>query len=326
VQASRGSWKFAARTALRKSGGLHLARWMKRKQLRILMYHRFPDAAGLERQCRHLAKCYRVISLSEAAEALRAGRELAANSLVVTVDDGYRDVYQVAWPIFAASRIPAMVYVVTGFLSGELWLWTDQVQYAFENARSKAVRIELPGSEPWEFALRSEGERRAAELKIMEALKLVSNEERLRALGRLAELLEVEIPDEPPPGFEPLRWSEVREMARGGLEFGAHTRRHPVLSRVSSAAELADEIAGSKHCLEELLGSPVRHFCYPNGLRRDISAEAVEMVRQAGYETAVTTEAGVNGPGDDLLRLRRIGVDPGYEPEYFQQCAAAFRV
>jgi peptidoglycan/xylan/chitin deacetylase (PgdA/CDA1 family) len=322
----KGSWKSAARAAFCKSGGLHLARWMKRKHLRILMYHRFPDAAGLERQCRHLAKCYRVISLSEAAEALRAGRELAANSLVVTVDDGYRDVYEIAWPIFIAYRIPAMVYVVTGFLSGELWLWTDQVRYAFENARRNEVRIEMPGSEAWQFALQSNEERQAAGWKVVEALKLVSNEERLRAVGRLPELLEVKIPDEPPRGCEPLRWSEVREMAQGGIEFGAHTRRHPVLSRVSSAAELAEEIAGSKRCLEETLRAPVRHFCYPNGARRDISAEAVEMVQQAGYETAVTTEAGANGPGDDLLRLRRIGVDPGYELEYFQQCAAAFRV
>jgi peptidoglycan/xylan/chitin deacetylase (PgdA/CDA1 family) len=322
----KGSWKSAARAAFLKSGGLRLARWVKRTQLRILMYHRFPDADGLERQCRHLAKCYRVISLSEAAAALRAGRKLASNSLVVTVDDGYRDVYQVAWPVFAAYRIPAMVYVVTGFLSGELWLWTDQVRYAFENARRKKVRVELPGSETWEFVLRSEEERHAAERKIAEALKLVSNEERLRMLRCLPELLEVKIPGEAPRGCEPLRWSEVREMAQGGIEFGAHTRRHPVLSRVSSAAELAEEIAGSKHCLEEALGAPVRHFCYPNGARRDISVEAVEMVRQAGYETAVTTEVGVNGPGDDLLQLRRIGVDPAYEPEYFQQCAAAFRV
>jgi peptidoglycan/xylan/chitin deacetylase (PgdA/CDA1 family) len=322
----KGIWKSAARTAFSKSGGLDLVRWIKRKQVRILMYHRFPDAAGLERQCRHLAKCYRLISLSEAAEALRAGREMAANSLVVTVDDGYRDVYEIAWPVFAAYRIPAMVYVVTGFLSGELWLWTDQVRYAFGNARRKQVRMELPGSEAWEFALQSEETRHAAARKIVEALKLVSNEERLQVVERLPELLEVEIPNEPPRGCEPLRWSDVREMAQGGIEFGAHTRRHPVLSRVSSAAELADEIAGSKRCVEEALGAPVRHFCYPNGARPDISAEAVEMVRQAGYETAVTTESGVNAPGDDLLRLRRIGVDPGYEPEYFQQCAAAFRV
>ncbi len=322
----KGSWKSAARAAFCKGGGVYLAQWMKRKSLRILMYHRLPDPVRLEWQCRYLRQNYRVISLSEAAEALRAGRELASNSLVVTVDDGYHDVYEIAWPVFAAYRIPAMVYVVTGFLSGELWLWTDQVQYAFEKTRRGEVRIELPGTETWDFRLRTGQERRAAGRKLEEALKLVSNEERLRALERLTELLEVQIPGEAPRGCEPLRWSEIHEMARGGIEFGAHTRRHPVLSRVSSAEELADEIAGSKRCLEEALGAPVRHFCYPNGLPRDISPEAVEMVRQAGYETAVTTEVGVNGPRDDLLRLRRIGVDPGYEPEYFQQCAAAFWV
>ena len=70
----------------------------------------------------------------------------------------------------------------------------------------------------------------------------------------------------------------------------------------------------------------VRHFCYPNGLRRDISLEAAEAVRQAGYETAVTTEVGMNLRHTGLLRLRRIGVDPTYEPRYFEQCAAAFHI
>lgn len=53
-------------------------------------------------------------------------------------------------------------------------------------------------------------------------------------------------------------------------------------------------LLGSGRTLEEVLYMPVRHFCYPNGLRRDISPEAAETVREAGYETAVTTEAGIN--------------------------------
>jgi peptidoglycan/xylan/chitin deacetylase (PgdA/CDA1 family) len=299
---------------------------MNRKGLRILMYHRFPDASGLDLQCRHLRQCYRLMSLSEAAASFEENKPLAPNSVSVTVDDGYRDFYEVAYPVFSAHQIPVTAYLVTDFLDGKVWLWLDQVRYAFLNTPRRQFQMELPGGMALKFSLGSEEERRIANQKTLEALKLVCNDDRLRAVSLLAELLEVQIPNRPPRGAEPLAWDEVRGMAQSGVEFGAHTRRHPVLSRVTSRSELTDEIAGSKRRLEEVLGTRVRHFCYPNGLRRDISEETVEAVRQAGYHTAVTTEAGLNRKGDDPFWLRRIGVEPGYAPEYFQQCAAGFHL
>jgi hypothetical protein len=242
------------------------------------------------------------------------------------VDDGYRDFFDVAWPVFHAYQIPVTVYLVTGFLDGALWLWTDQVRYAFLNAHRPHCQMELPGGARLEFSLNSREERRQAARETTEALKLLPNDDRLRGLAALPELLAVAIPAAPPAGSEPLRWEEVRRMAQDGVAFGAHTRTHPILSRVTAPTELSAEIAGSKRRLEEALGQPVRHFCYPNGSWRDISPEAVNAVREAGYETAVTTEVGLNCAGADLLLLRRIGVEPTYQPRYFEQCAAAFRV
>jgi peptidoglycan/xylan/chitin deacetylase (PgdA/CDA1 family) len=109
------------------------------------------------------------------------------------------------------------------------------------------------------------------------------------------------------------------------MEFGAHTVTHPILSRVSGSAEMRGEIEGSKRRIEEELGGGVEHFCYPNGSERDFTGEAVEVVRAAGFRTATTTTLGIVSPGDDALRLRRIGVEPGYEERYFAECAAALR-
>jgi hypothetical protein len=66
----------------------------------------------------------------------------------------------------------------------------------------------------------------------------------------------------------------------------------------------------------------VIHFCYPNGRPEDISEEAVACVRQAGFETAVTTETGLNYPGADLHRLKRIPADPEYPDFYFEEVVA----
>ena len=72
---------------------------------------------------------------------------------------------------------------------------------------------------------------------------------------------------------------QMRELSSMGLEIGSHTRTHADLSRVSSE-NARDEIVHSKTDLEDLLGVPVRSFCYPFGAYRE---ETPSLVRRAGY-------------------------------------------
>jgi peptidoglycan/xylan/chitin deacetylase (PgdA/CDA1 family) len=72
---------------------------------------------------------------------------------------------------------------------------------------------------------------------------------------------------------------EMRLMTSMGFEIGSHTRTHADLSRLSPD-QAQDEIVGSKDDLEDLLGTPVRSFCYPFGAYRE---ETPSIVRSAGY-------------------------------------------
>src|SRR6185369_4283470 len=112
--------------------GLEVVRWWKRKQVRILMYHHFrTSAAVLATQLAHLRKTYALVSMAQVASWLASGAAMPENACAVTIDDGYRDFFEVAYPLFREFGIPATVYLVTEFLDGKLWLWTDQVRYAF---------------------------------------------------------------------------------------------------------------------------------------------------------------------------------------------------
>lgn len=321
--------KSLLRRTFHASGALGLVRLAKRGGLRILMYHGFgADArsrAALERQCAHLQRHYRCISLTQAAQALQASGGLADHSLVVTVDDGYRNFYDVAYPIFRQYNIPAIVYLTTDFLDQKDWLWVDRVAYGFAVTRKAAVELEIGGTRT-RFDLPSPASRPAIAQEVMERCKLVPDLERLRVVERLGEALQVEFPQHPTEQFAPLTWDQVREAARNGMEFGAHTLSHPVLSQVADAAKLHGEIAGSKRRIEEELGRPVLHFCYPNGRITDISPQSISLVRQAGYTTAVTTVAGVNDGRTDPFLLKRIAVDPGQEDLYFREQVTAFRL
>lgn len=97
---------------------------------------------------------------------------------------------------------------------------------------------------------------------------------------------------------------QLRQWQQAGMEVGAHTRSHPRLTQCTDA-QLREEIEGSKHDLEDLLGQPVRQFCYPYG---DVDERVVAAAREAGYHAATTTHRGRAFAGMDLWRLPRIQV------------------
>ena len=302
---------------------------MRRKNrhaARILMYHRFSDSAALEAQCIYLKQHYEPLSMLELSEHLQSGRAFPPNTVAITVDDGYRDFLKVAFPVFSTYDIPVTVFLVTDFLDRKVWLWPDVVKYAFEHTIHTRAEIEIANGRRLSLPLDSSVLRlQAARLAIEEA-KILTNRNRLLFVDNLQKKLQVSLSQETPEHYQPLHWDEVRSLARSGVEFGAHTRTHPILSKMSDNRELRDEIVGSKKRIEEELSLPVFHFCYPNGRAADIGDAAVGVVRDTNFRTAVTTEGGLNLESSDRLLLRRIGVEPDFPELYFHQCVAGFRV
>jgi len=97
---------------------------------------------------------------------------------------------------------------------------------------------------------------------------------------------------------------QLREMQAAGIAIGSHTRTHPRLPELGSAAK-RDEIHGSKVRLEEIIGRSVAAFAYPYGLFDGDSRLAVE---NAGYRVACSTRAGFNGQDADRYLLRRVEI------------------
>lgn len=294
----------AARTVFHGLGAIHLARKTCQKDFRILMYHNFPpDTAGLRAHCKHIRRYYHPVSMSDIADSLATGRPLPENAVAITVDDGYRDFLLYAHPCFQEFGIPATVFLVSEFLDGNIWLWWNRVEYAIANSRDSHISVGLP--------------------ELAESLKLLPDAERRAAVERIVESSGVSMPSQLPEQWQPLQWEEVRQLSRQNVEFGGHTRTHPILSMVSDPSDLQAEIQGCKTRIEEELGAPVQHFCYPNGRGQDIGDEAVRLTRAAGYRTSVTTEWGMNRLGDaDAFLLRRLPVTPEVPKYQFAELLA----
>jgi peptidoglycan/xylan/chitin deacetylase (PgdA/CDA1 family) len=108
-----------------------------------------------------------------------------------------------------------------------------------------------------------------------------------------------------------LNWDQVAALRDAGMEIGAHTIDHQMLTRLEFG-EMQRQIAQSKQDLERQLNIAVSSFCYPVG---DYDSTVVEQVRAAGFWSAVTTRWDTNYA--DLFTLPRRRVAGGTTAEEF---------
>jgi peptidoglycan/xylan/chitin deacetylase (PgdA/CDA1 family) len=318
-----GAVKRLARIGLHQLGGLRPLFWRSRNKFRILTYHRFATnlypsvEADLKRQCAFLRRHFEIVSLAEIGQSLQSGRKLPPNALAVTIDDGYRDFLLDAFPVFREWKIPATIYLITDFLDGKLWPWWNQVEYAVMHTTLASVTVALiPAGSPQTLHLGSREQKEHAVTSICAQVVRIPNQDRLNLLRVLPELFQVDLPGKAPAEYSPLTWDEVRFLAEAGIEFGAHTKTHPILPSLKDPESIHQEIAGSKDRIEQELGRAALHFCYPNG---DFNDAALQSVERCGFQTAVTTRSGMNAPGEPRYTLKRLSVEPGQFDDYFRE-------
>jgi peptidoglycan/xylan/chitin deacetylase (PgdA/CDA1 family) len=102
-----------------------------------------------------------------------------------------------------------------------------------------------------------------------------------------------------------LTWEEVIEMSRNNISFGSHTKSHLYLGATLDEKTVLEEMAGSKMIIEQKTGIPAGYFCYPSG---GFNEAVKEMVKQAGYKGACTTNRGFANFNSDIYELKRVKV------------------
>ncbi len=88
------------------------------------------------------------------------------------------------------------------------------------------------------------------------------------------------------------------------VDFQSHTRTHPILPACSDD-ESRDEIALARQETEAITSRPCNHFSYPNG---DYLPRDRDLVEQAGYRSARTTDLGWNRVTTDPFLLKMVSV------------------
>ncbi len=97
---------------------------------------------------------------------------------------------------------------------------------------------------------------------------------------------------------------EIRQLANGLVEIGAHTVNHLRLAAQPMTVQRS-EIQESKRVLEALLGRPVIAFSYPHG---SASPETRALVQAAGFHYACASQPDVARRGSHHYHLPRLWV------------------
>jgi peptidoglycan/xylan/chitin deacetylase (PgdA/CDA1 family) len=274
---------------------------------RILYYHRINDTndsffpamptSVFEQQVRFLSRNYRVVSMADLRRHLESGSPGVV--VAITFDDGYLDNYENAFPILQRYGLPATIFLTTGCIDSDEPLWFEQMADAFEKTSRESVELEIGTVS--RYSLRNAAERLEAHNGTFRLLRALGNTERKRCLAEVLRRLGVASATRK---SSMLSWEHVRRMKSQGIDFGGHTVTHPFLSKLTRE-ELSWEVSECKSRIEDELQAPVHHFAYPNGREEDFSEWNKEVIRQAGYQAAVSTIWGLNYRSTDCMELRR---------------------
>ena len=279
-------------------------------RLAILIFHRVharpdglypgePDAVRFDCLMRFVARSFRVMTLGDAVTCLANG-SLPSRALVITFDDGYADNAEVALPILQRYKLPATFFVSTGFLDGGR-MWNDSVIECLRACTQPTIDLDFAGLGLGRRSPGDAAQRREVIALLLSRIKYLGLAEREEAISRLQSACGIK--DLPTKLM--MSSAQVLGLHRAGMEIGAHTVNHPILTALTPA-EAENEIREGRNQLQDIIGAPVDLFAYPNGKPdRDYDLRHVRMLKEFGFRGAVTTAPGVAQPGDDLFELPR---------------------
>ena len=300
--------------------------FLNRNKTVILMYHGFTDSknhGGIENyqgkhinnelfrsQIAYINKHYNVISLETYLECCKEGRRLPEKSIIITIDDGYKSNYAIAFPVFREFNIPATIFLTTDFVANKNFLWVDRLEYTINNTQAKNLRLKI-GNDELSFPLNTKEDKIVCDKFLRGKLKWMEHKLIEKTLTEVEDKLnaKIAVSKNVPKVYEPLDWEEICEMTKSSqVTIGSHTHQHLILARYENSI-IQKELTLSKEIIEEETGINTRLFCYPNGASGDFNAKTKQLIKESGYSCALTTVNGMENEFSDLFELKRFSVD-----------------
>ncbi len=292
----------------------------------VLNYHRIGDARdsvfdrglwsatteGFFDQLRFIKSHLDIISPDELTTAVSSKR---GRFCLLTFDDGYRDNFEIAFPILKAANVPATFFVVTGFLDASKVPWWDEISWMVRT--SQRNRLDLPEWLPAPVSL-DHSDREAAVRQLLRTFKAMPAASTERYLDALAEMTGTGRCSAAMGRNLWMDWEMVRQMRAGGMTIGGHTKSHQILARATPQQQ-REEILGCGKRLAEVIGEPMRYFSYPVGGHQAFDAVTRNCLREAGVRFAFSYYGGFREFRQwDDYDVRRVAIETYQTTDWFR--------
>lgn len=312
-----GKREWLARGLLWSGTSSLLSQLPVRDSLLVLNYHRIGNpeddlfdpsvfsATGenFDEQISHLKRSASLVTLDEALEFVSGVKGPTRRCCVlITFDDGYRDNYDIAYPILRSHGVQGVFFLATSMVGACAVPWWDRISWLMKTAQRRRFTLHYPA------VLRVDIDRNGLHESLQSVLRLYKRQENTDPARFMRELIEEARGDEVPETERRfLSWDEAREMNRGGMAIGSHTQSHAVLSQLTAQRQF-EELSGSRAILKEELGVEVEALAYPVGHRDSFSDETERIAQEAGYRGAFSHYGGANLRGTtsafDIRRMK----------------------
>lgn len=329
----KGKLELAARVLDVSGLGTLLRRRVSWRGVLVLNYHRIVEdprqlaAPGLwsatpatfREQVRFLATHCDPIGVDQLENRLHARRP----SVLVTLDDGYRDGVEVALPILREQGVPATFFLTTGFLDRTASAWWDEIAWMVAHSPDGPAVARARCRAAFGLAGGAEEDVVDAVIRQYQQLPLYSQQPFLERLAKLTRS------GRRPPHDDDgdwMRWDDARQLVRAGMTIGAHTVTHPVLASLSSERQ-REEIVGSLARIEQELGRRPQVFSYPVGARLAFDHRSRAAAAASGVRLAFSNYGGLARPQQwDPYDVPRANVGRVTTGTAFRAMSAAPRV
>jgi len=257
--AETGGTRTTVDAVLRWTPAQPMFHWRAARNLAVLAYHDIRDQNRFAAQLDHLSRAASPVHLDDVVGAAQGGGGLPRRAVLVTFDDGHRDVFEVAMPMLRERGIPAVAFAVAGLIGTETPHWWSEVKEL----------VRAGGTAPAVADLRPDD--------AVRALKKVPNDARVRSIEELRRTA-----SRPASPVHQLTEQELTLLESAGISIGSHSLSHPCLSTCDPAT-IRTEVEGSHAILARALGHEIESFAYPDG---DRDARVADAVKKAGHRVA----------------------------------------
>lgn len=237
----------------------------------------------LDNQIKLLKKKYDIISIKELPS--RLNKKQKRKFIVFTMDDGYKDNYTKALPVFKKNGVPFTIFVTTNFPEHKAILWW----YELEDILLKNDSLTLGNGK--RYSAVTYDEKCDAFLKIREEILKLNQLDLENELNKLFSNYKINWTKKCKTLC--MSWDDIKKLKNEPLvNIGAHTNHHYNLMQLNTEDDVKREVMEGVNLLKQKACILPQFFAYPFGSSSEAGKREYKVLSTMPFECAFIAYGG----------------------------------